>query len=146
VLLGNKVSCWVWSGAVGGLCTEQLPVEEGPQLPTEVPPPEDTTAPEIPDPLTPKKGESLACAGSVAATWSAVTDPSGIDSYKVQAERSPDNAAWSAAPGSPWSTGSTGQPIPVECGFYYRWRVRAVDGAGNASAFSVWTPFSVVLP
>jgi hypothetical protein len=33
----------------------------------------------------------------------------------------------------------------VECGFFYRWSVRARDGAGNLSAWSPWSQFSVVL-
>jgi hypothetical protein len=35
--------------------------------------------------------------------------------------------------------------IQVECGWYYRWRVRARDGAGNSSVWSNWATFSVTL-
>jgi CSLREA domain-containing protein len=148
VLLENKVECWVWSGAVEAVCAEDLPIEQGPQPPTEVPAPPtpvDETAPSAPNTLTPKNTQEFGCVGSVTLTWSSVSDPSGIASYEVRVERSPDQSSWSAAPGSPWSTSNTGQSIPVECGWYYRWRVRAMDGAGNAGSFSPWSTFTVWL-
>ncbi len=145
VLLGNNVTCWVWSGAVEPVCTGELPVDPGPEPPTQVPAPADETPPPAPKTLAPKNGESIACVASVALSWSTVDDPSGISSYNIQAERSPDQSSWSSAPGSPWSTGGTGQSIPVECGFYYRWRVRAVDSAGNTGTYSPWSAFTVPL-
>jgi hypothetical protein len=35
--------------------------------------------------------------------------------------------------------------LDVECGWYYRWRVRAVDGEGNAGSFSDWFEFADLL-
>jgi len=145
VLLDGKTDCWIWSGAVEAMCAADLPVEAGPEPPTEVPQPVDETAPPAPNTLTPKNGQEFGCLASVGLTWSAVTDESGIASYDVRVERSPDQSTWSTAPGSPWSTASTGQSIPVECGWYYRWRVRAVDGAGNAGPYSAWSAFNIPL-
>jgi hypothetical protein len=75
--------------------------------------------------------------------WSPVTDPSGIGEYRVQVERHSGDSNWQTVAGSPW----TGLAAPeleldVECGWYYRWRVRAVDGAGNAGPFSTWFRFT----
>jgi CSLREA domain-containing protein len=148
VLLDGKTNCWIWSGAVEAVCTDGLTYEQGPEPPTEVPAPPtpaDETAPPAPNTLTPKNGQEVGCVASVGLTWSSVTDPSGIAWYNVRAERSPDQSSWSPAPGSPWSTGSTGQSIPVECGYYYRWSVRAVDGVGNTGGFSAWSAFTVPL-
>jgi hypothetical protein len=33
----------------------------------------------------------------------------------------------------------------VECGWYYRWRVRAVNGAGLAGEWSGWFLFTITL-
>jgi hypothetical protein len=35
--------------------------------------------------------------------------------------------------------------IPVECGWTYRWRVRAVDGVGNVGSWSAWSSFIITL-
>jgi hypothetical protein len=35
--------------------------------------------------------------------------------------------------------------IPVECGWYYRWKVRAIDGKGNIGPWSGWSRFSITL-
>jgi hypothetical protein len=36
--------------------------------------------------------------------------------------------------------------VSVQCGPYYRWNVRAQDGAGNWSDPSAWSHFAIVLP
>ena len=143
-MIDTQVDCWVWDGAVEAACTEGLPVIAAP--PTPVPPPEeDTTPPPAPSPIAPTGGPTLGCAGSVLLSWDAVTDPSGIAGYTVEVQRSSDQATWSAASGSPYTTDLTKQPIAVECGWYYRWRVRATDGEGNVGSYSGWASFAITL-
>jgi hypothetical protein len=111
---------------------------------TEVPP--DTTPPPVPAPQVPSNGLSIACKGSQTLAWLPVSDPSKIREYQVEIQRSSDNSSWSAAPGSP-KAGLTDKTtsISVECGWYYRWRVRAIDGAGNTSSWSGWSTFVINL-
>jgi hypothetical protein len=142
-------ACWVSSDVVQAECTDNLMVIEAPPLPTETPtappPVADTTAPPVPSPVSPTGGTTLACSSSALLNWSAVNDPSGISGYSVEIQRSSDQISWSSAPGSPVNTVDDKASIQVECGWYYRWRVRARDGAGNSSAWSNWATFSVTL-
>lgn len=55
------------------------------------------------------------------------------------------NSKWQAAPGGQISVTDKTTNVPVECGWYYRWYVRAIDGVGNASGWSGWSQFSVIL-
>jgi len=139
--------CWVWSGAVEAACTDGLPVIAAPPTPTPTPPPPaaDTTAPPVPSPQQPTGGVTLGCSSSALLIWSTVSDPSGISGYTVEVQRSPDQASWSAAPGSPATVTGDKTSIAVECGWYYRWHVRATDGEGNTSAWSGWATFAVTL-
>jgi hypothetical protein len=109
-------------------------------------PPADTTAPEAPAPAVPSNGLSLSCRASQTLAWLPVSDPSGIAEYQVQVQRSTDHVTWSGAAGSP-ITGLTDKTstLDTECGWIYRWRVRAVDGAGNTGAWSDWSIFSIIL-
>jgi hypothetical protein len=74
-----------------------------------------------------------------------VSDPGGISGYYVELERrTHPKASWEVA--GKWGPVSGKQiEVPVECAFYYRWRVRAQDGAGNYSDWSSWSHFSVTL-
>lgn len=113
--------------------------------PTE-PPPADTTGPNPPNPISPTGKQMLGCSGSIVLNWSAASDPSGIDSYTVELERHSGDNNWSSAPGSAFKgISGTSTSVPVECGWYYRWRVRARDGAGNWGSFSSWAVFAVSL-
>jgi hypothetical protein len=107
---------------------------------------EDTTPPPIPSPSVPANGLELSCRPSQTLTWLTVDDPSGIAQYQVQVERHSGDNNWQAVPGSTF-TGISGKTkdISVECGWYYRWRVRAIDGAGNTSAWSGWWTFIITL-
>lgn len=109
---------------------------------TEVPP--DTTPPPVPTPQVPTNGLTITCKASQLLVWLPVSDPSGIQEYQVVVQRSADNATWNALAFSP-ITGLTDKTttIPVECGWYYRWRVRAIDGAGNISDWSGWWTFYI---
>ncbi len=114
--------------------------------PTLTPTPGDTTPPAAPTPYVPANGLSLSCRATQSLTWLPVSDPSGIAEYRVNLQRSADNANWSNATGSPF-TGIADKTIIIstECGWYYRWQVSAVDGAGNQSAWSSWSYFSITL-
>jgi hypothetical protein len=110
-------------------------------------PPPDTSAPAPPVPISPTGKSILACTGVVNLSWSAASDPSGIDQYSVELQRHSGDEKWSSAPGSPISgIAGTSTNAAVDCGWYYQWRVRARDGAGNWSSFSSWALFAVTLP
>jgi hypothetical protein len=124
---------------VNGSCVTPTPTP----IPT---PPSDITPPPAPSPLKPLNEAELGCVPKVMLRWDSVSDPSGIAEYRVQVERHAGDENWQPVAGSPW-TGltETELEIDVECGWYYRWRVRAVDGAANGGPFSGWFEFTVTL-
>ena len=106
----------------------------------------DTASPSVPEQVVPDNGISLSCRGTQNLAWQPVSDPSGISGYRVQAQRHSGDKNWKEAPGSQFvGIGGKQISIPVECGWTYRWRVQAVDGAGYASAWSGWWRFIVNL-
>ncbi|MGD1992992.1 MAG: hypothetical protein PVI59_07345 [Anaerolineae bacterium] len=113
--------------------------------PTSTTPP-DTSAPPAPVLLKPFDEESFDCVPSLMLWWEAVSDPSGIAVYRVQVERHAGDNNWQAVEDSPWR-GITAPELEleVECGWIYRWRVRAVDGAANVGPFSEWRTFTIPL-
>jgi hypothetical protein len=149
VRLADQQVCWVWDGAVEAECADELQIIAAPPLPTDTPtsppPAADTTSPPVPSPISPTGGTTLACSSSALLNWSAVNDPSGISGYTVEVQRSPDQVNWSGNPGSPATVADDKTTIQVDCGWYYRWRVRATDGAGNSSGWSNWAAFAVTL-
>ena len=122
--------------------TLDIPVEG--ECVTEVP--ADTTPPPVPEPAVPSNGLNIACKASQTLAWLPVDDPSKIAEYRVQVQRHSGGGSWQGAPGSPF-TGISGKQVSVdvECGWYYHWRVRAVDGVGNESGFSDWSEFTITL-
>ncbi len=110
------------------------------------PTPVDNTPPPATTPAVPANGLTLSCRGSQSLVWLPVSDPSGIAEYQVQVHRHAGDNNWQAVSGSPF-TGISGKTttIPVDCGWYYRWRVRAVDGAGNVGPWSGWWLFAITL-
>jgi len=106
----------------------------------------DGTPPPAPSPQVPANSSTLSCRASQNLVWLPVSDPSGIAQYQVQVERHSGDFNWQVVSGSPF-TGITDKQytINVECGWYYRWRVRAVDGAGNIGPWSGWSLFSIIL-
>jgi hypothetical protein len=132
---------WVETTITGSCATATSTVTVTP-----TPTPEDTTPPPAPAPSVPADGLSLSCRPSQTLTWMPVSDPSGITEYQVEVQRSSDNNTWSSAAFSPINEllDKTTE-ISTECGWYYRWRVRAVDGAGNISDWSPWSYFSITL-
>lgn len=109
------------------------------------PVPADTTPPPVPQPQVPSNGLTIACKGSQTLAWLPVDDPSGISGYKIEVQRHSGDNNWQNVTGSPFgSTGKT-MELSVECGWYYRWRVRAIDGKGNQSNWSSWFQFIIQL-
>jgi len=105
----------------------------------------DTTPPPAPKQLKPVNGSDLGCVASAMLRWEAVSDPSGIDQYQVELQRHPEDNKWNGAPGSIFTgINGTEKEISVECGWEYRWRVRAVDNQSNIGEWSGW--FSFVAP
>jgi hypothetical protein len=147
IFLHDMVECWVWGGAVTAECSDDLQILEGPPLPTPMDTPTsepaDDESPPAPETLSPKNGEKMGCAATIPLQWSEVDDPSGIAGYTIQVEKGPP---WAAAPGSPFTRNSTVLDFEVNCGVFYRWRVRAEDGAGNTGPWSAWTEFEVFMP
>jgi hypothetical protein len=114
--------------------------------PTHTPVP-DTTAPPAPLPLKPLDGHTFdSCYSEIMLRWESVSDDSGIDEYRVQVESRPSASdAWEPVTGSPWKgLSKTELELDIEDCWLYRWRVRAVDKAGNAGPFSDW--FEFVMP
>jgi hypothetical protein len=115
--------------------------------PDESPEPEkDTTPPSAPVQSVPSNGLSIDCKYNQNLVWSLVKDKSGISQYQVKVQRHSGDKNWTDIAGSVFS-GISGKQhsITVECGWYYRWRVRAVDGAGNPGSWSGWWTFTVNL-
>lgn len=102
----------------------------------------DTTPPPPPLQLKPLNGVELSCSSDTILRWEAPSDPSGISAYRVQVERHSGDYNWQAVPGSVF-TGitDTNLPLSIECGYTYRWRVRAIDGASNLGNWSGWFTF-----
>jgi hypothetical protein len=112
---------------------------------TSTSPPQDTAPPPAPSPAVPDNGLTLSCKASQSLVWLPVDDPSGIASYQVEVQRHSGDNNWQAVGGSPFTAGGKSVDVSVECGWYYRWRVRATDGAGNTGSWSGWWQFTVTL-
>jgi hypothetical protein len=117
--------------------------------PTHTPVP-DTTAPPAPLPLKPIDGHLFdMCYPDIMLRWGEVDDKSGIAEYRVQVESRPGaKDDWEPLAGSPWKgLSKTELLLDIEnCSWLYRWRVRAVDKAGNAGPFSDWFEFTFLIP
>lgn len=110
---------------------------------TVTPTPGDTTPPRAPSPISPSGGMMLSCSAPSTLTWSSVSDPSKISRYDWVLERSTTGSSGPyAVYGSGSTTGTSATPSAT-CGQWYRWRVRAVDGAGNVGAYSAYAYFSI---
>lgn len=106
----------------------------------------DTTAPPAPVQAVPANGLSLSCRSYQDLVWQPVNDESGISQYQVKVQRHSGDNNWAGIPGSVFA-GIAGKKhnISVECGWYYRWQVLAVDGEGNVGPWSGWWNFVVNL-
>jgi len=106
----------------------------------------DSKPPAAPNQLKPLNGADMGCIGSLMLRWEAVSDDSGIAEYQVEVQRHAGDNNWQAAPGSTFTgIGGLQKELSVECGWEYRWRVRAIDGAGNPGNWSGWFTFIIPL-
>lgn len=102
----------------------------------------DTKAPPAPVLMAPGNGSSLTCRSFQDVSWGAVSDDSGISQYQVNAQRHSGDNNWTNVAGSTFTgISGTSYHMSVECGWYYRWQVRAVDGEGNIGPWSGWWTF-----
>jgi hypothetical protein len=102
----------------------------------------DTTAPPVPQLMVPANGLSAPCKVAQSLAWLPVTDPSGLRGYDLDVEQKV-GGSWQEF--FYYDTLKDKQySLPVECGYDYRWRVRATDYQGNISAWSGW--FTFVIP
>lgn len=136
-------TCWVGSSPVEAYCyPERAAVLEKPPTST---PEVDNDPPPAPSLSSPSNGAEPDCISYIDLVWNAVSDPSGISGYKIEVQRHPGDNNWQTVSGSPFGETGTTKNIYVECGYTYRWRVRAIDGAGNQSAWSSWFTFTIPL-
>lgn len=97
----------------------------------------ESTPPPVPTPVSPGDGARIGVLGDVTPTlkWASVTDPSGV-TYTLQIDTSPDFAHPVLEKTDISGTQYTLAVIEsLPRGEYY-WRVKAVDGASNESAWS----------
>jgi len=99
----------------------------------------DLTAPAVPTLQTPANA-AVTNNKTPSLTWSAVTDPSGV-SYSVQVSTS-NTFDTTVVNVSGLTSNAYTVPSALADGTYY-WRVGAVDGAGNSSAWSAARYFTV---
>jgi len=103
----------------------------------------DTTPPPVPQLQVPANGMNIECKVNQTLAWLPVTDPSGVRGYDLDVEQKVDGS-WQEF--FYYDTLKDKQySLPVECGYEYRWRVRAADYQGNVSAWSGWFAFAIPL-
>jgi hypothetical protein len=105
----------------------------------------DVVPPPIPTPLrpgntNPQSPELASC--PVTLTWGPVFDPSGVV-YEVALDRLAGFGEFWQSVGSWDSLDASALKVPCSDGEWYRWRVRAEDGAGNQSDWSPWMYYRI---
>ncbi|MFZ5808143.1 MAG: hypothetical protein ACOY16_02575 [Chloroflexota bacterium] len=105
--------------------------------------PQDTTPPPVPTPLQPGVPDpnNPVTTPCIPLQWSAVSDPSGV-TYFIELERKSGGKYMKLAEWHDISGTSQNMANMCASGYYYRWRVRARDGAGNWSSSSPWFYFA----
>jgi hypothetical protein len=108
----------------------------------------DLTPPPVPAQLTPMPNTVFShYPRSTTLVWSSAPDPSGPVTYRLEVEfcgGSVYNLQW-CTPRPDWCAGALSG---TTCTFNFvgaqpgRWRVRAVDNAGNQSPYSDWSVFA----
>ncbi len=100
----------------------------------------DTTA-EPPAPVRPIHGASFSGSGYITLEWTAVPDPSGIEAYEYQVSPKPDFPdGFIHYKGS---RNATAVRLPNLGLVTWYWRVRTADRAGNLSAWSASSAFTL---
>jgi hypothetical protein len=108
------------------------------------------TPPPIPAIISPTSGSIFPCskATSIELSWSPSNDPSGIARYDWVVEVFKYTSSTSTPTGSyvaftSGSTANTSITTSIGCNNMYRWRVRAVDRAGNIGNYSPFADFQM---
>jgi hypothetical protein len=95
----------------------------------------------------PAEGLVLDCRSSQDLAWLPVQDDGGGPvKYDVELQYELKVNQWESAHTWKSVTGKSvtaGGDEGIDCGRKFRWRVRAYDGAGNYSAWSAWSRFSI---
>lgn len=139
---GSGAECWIWEELVElSIDTCSVAMVESPPTPQ---PAEDQTPPPAPQPAVPANGISLDCRSYQDLVWVPVQDGSGIAGYYVNLERQSSPGNWQGVNQYGPIQGKE-QQVSVECGWTYRWAVRAEDGAGNFGSWSGYSTFTVEL-
>jgi hypothetical protein len=105
----------------------------------------DNYPPQIPTPVGPVDNVVFECSPSVALKWMPVEDNDGILRYEWVLERS------QGGQDGPYTVVRSGRSteirvvVPVTCGLWHRWRVRALDGWGTPSQYSNYEYFAIGL-
>jgi hypothetical protein len=95
--------------------------------------------------VRPVDNSVLECGRQLTLNWEAVSDSSGIAAYEWVLEQAISGTAFRQIDTA--QTQSTSTPnMVLDCNARYRWRVRAIDGAGNVGPFSSYFRFSVAAP
>lgn len=121
--------------------TTPPPTTPSPTNPPPTTPPADVTPPPVPVPAVPADGLAISCRSSQTLAWLPVTDPSGV-TYAVKLEQQITATTWESVRVAGMIAAKQ-YDVPVQCGGLYRWTVRARDNAGNTSAWSAYSYFSV---
>lgn len=122
--------------------------------PISVTPPQDNTPPPVPSIDRPKNDYNFSCPspGSIIFEWNKPSDPSGITRYVIRLQGSVEKGGpWSnistySVPGVLTKSNATSRVNPCNTFFYFRWRIRAEDGAGNIGSWSTWQYFQATFP
>jgi hypothetical protein len=97
--------------------------------------------------IEPDNNEDFECTDSVALVWDEVDDPSGIDRYQWRVEEGGDELSGGYdffRSGD--ATGRSVRLVEFICrdeDTWYRWRVRAVDNAGNTGEYTRYYYFRI---
>jgi len=109
----------------------------------------DTTAPPVPATLSPASGTTFNhFPRTLTLVWSAETDPSTPVTYRVEIQFCQGSVSSPHDCVDDFYLGCDGVLPSTSCTFGFggmnpgRWRVKAVDSAGNNSAFSAWSKFA----
>lgn len=103
----------------------------------------DTVAPDTPRQVSPAHGTVVKSGVTLTLSWEPVDDPSGV-TYSVEVQQF-DATSKSYRP-LRTVTGIEGTTLAQTTGSnFQRWRVWAVDGAGNASASSDWWAYGMAI-
>ncbi|MEM9214671.1 MAG: choice-of-anchor D domain-containing protein [Cyanobacteria bacterium P01_F01_bin.150] len=116
----------------------------------------DSEPPPTPEAIAPTGSSPTYCNSSVVLKWQSVTDNGGPVSYEVNLQRqdiaSSDTGAikpsstWTAISSERVSQTSLNISSAAQSPHLYRWRVQAIDAAGNTSTPTGWNEFLCINP